>query len=207
MPRPKQRTPELRETILAASLDLLASDGVPGITTREVARRAETSLPAVYELFGDKAGLVRAMFFTGFERLGAHLQAVAAEGTTQDPVVVLRASALAYRSFAQENPTLFDVMYFRPFASFDPGPDEQAAGTSARELIVDQIEQCRSADRFVDDATDSHSTDVAHAFLGLVLGMARQEISDWLGTTEASRQRRWELAIDTFLAGLTATTD
>jgi hypothetical protein len=30
-----------------------------------------TSVPAVYELFGDKAGLVREIFFEGFRRLGA----------------------------------------------------------------------------------------------------------------------------------------
>ena len=63
MPRTKQRTPALREQLLVVALDTLDRDGVAGLTTRRVAERAATSTPAVYELFGDKAGLVREVFF------------------------------------------------------------------------------------------------------------------------------------------------
>ena len=73
MPRAKQRTPELREHLLEVAIATLATDGVAGFTTRRVAERAGTSVPAVYELFVDKAGLVRAMFFEGFRLLGAEL--------------------------------------------------------------------------------------------------------------------------------------
>ena len=45
------------------------TDGIAGFTTRRVAQEAETSTPAVYELFGDKAGLVREVFFEGFRLL------------------------------------------------------------------------------------------------------------------------------------------
>lgn len=62
MPRVKQRTPELREKVLRAAMDTLVADGVSGFTTRRVVRAASTSTPAVYELFGDRAGLVREMF-------------------------------------------------------------------------------------------------------------------------------------------------
>ena len=46
-----------------------------GFTTRRVAEQASTSTPAVYELFGDKAGLVREVFFEGFRLLAADLEA------------------------------------------------------------------------------------------------------------------------------------
>ena len=70
MPRPKQRTPELRDHVLHVALATLAADGVTGFTTRNVARQAQTSTPAVYELFGDKAGLVREVFFEGVPAAG-----------------------------------------------------------------------------------------------------------------------------------------
>src|ERR1700722_6284803 len=69
MPRPKQRTPELRDRVLSAALELLSSVGVAGFTARSVARAAQTSTPAVYELFGDKRGLVRELYFAGFRTL------------------------------------------------------------------------------------------------------------------------------------------
>jgi AcrR family transcriptional regulator len=65
MPRTKQRTPQLRDRVLQAAVDTLTTDGVAGFTMRKIADGAGTSTPAVYELFGDKAGLVREMFFEG----------------------------------------------------------------------------------------------------------------------------------------------
>ncbi len=47
MPRAKQRTPEMRERVLQAAMDMLASDGVAEFTTRRLAQRAGTSTPAV----------------------------------------------------------------------------------------------------------------------------------------------------------------
>ncbi len=73
MPRTKQRTPELRAHVLAIAVDLLTTQGAAGFTARSIAREAETSTPAVYELFGDKSGLVREVFFEGFRRLRRHL--------------------------------------------------------------------------------------------------------------------------------------
>src|SRR5580704_4955904 len=73
MPRAKQRTPELRDRVLQVALAMLANEGAGALTTRAVAQAAGTSVPAVYELFGDKAGLVRELFFAGFRQLHARL--------------------------------------------------------------------------------------------------------------------------------------
>jgi AcrR family transcriptional regulator len=73
MPKPKQRTPALGEQVLAAALRIIERDGVIALTARRLAAEAGTSPPAVYELFGDKTGVVRAIFFAGFEQLGAAL--------------------------------------------------------------------------------------------------------------------------------------
>ena len=82
MPRTKQRTPELRERLLAVAVDLLAEEGAAGLTARSLAARAETSAPALYELFGDKAGVVRELYFEGFRQLSAELAGLA---ETADP--------------------------------------------------------------------------------------------------------------------------
>ena len=59
MPRQKQRTEELRDRILETAVDLIATEGVSGFTTRRIVEEASTSIPAMYELFGDKSGLAR----------------------------------------------------------------------------------------------------------------------------------------------------
>ena len=80
MPRTKQRTPELKNRLVAAAASLLAEEGAAGLTARSLAARAETSAPALYELFGDKSGVVRELYFEGFRRLGADLARAGRDG-------------------------------------------------------------------------------------------------------------------------------
>ena len=90
MPRAKQRTPELRDQVLEVAIALLADKGAAGLTARSLAARAQTSAPALYELFGDKAGVVRELYFEGFRRLSSELSALP---ETADPVADLWALA------------------------------------------------------------------------------------------------------------------
>ena len=136
MPRPKQRTPELRERVLQAAVDMLTTEGVAGFTTRRVAEEAGTSTPAVYELFGDKAGLVREMFFEGFRMLYRRLDEISSSG---DPRADMIAVIPVLRGFAQDNPALARLMFSTAFAEFDPGPGERRAGAAVREFIVARV--------------------------------------------------------------------
>lgn len=191
MPRAKQRTPELRDRLLLAALDTLATAGVAGFTTRRVAQNADTSVPAVYELFGDKAGLVREIFFEGFRRLGTQLRNVPTSG---DPRIDLNDTITEFRTFVRANQVLVEVMFSRPFADFDPGPAELAAGAEVRETITERVRHHLEATRSDDDPTD-----LGHILIALAQGLARQEGAGWLGTTPETIDRRWRTAFDRLL--------
>jgi len=195
VPRPKQRTQDLRDRVLEAAVTLLADEGVAGFTTRQVARQAQTSTPAVYELFGDKAGLVREVFFEGFRLLGRALSGLA---ETSDPRADVAAVVGVFRRFCLAHPELAGVMFSRPFADFDPGPQEQAAGAAVREFCVARVRRCVDA-----GVLDGDPADIAHVLVALAQGMARQEAAGWLGRSAASVDRRWELAVRAVLDGLT----
>lgn len=196
MPRAKQRTPELRDRVLDAAVAVLVGEGVGGFTTRRIAQEAGTSLPAVYELFGDKAGLVREVFFGGFRKLDRHLARLE---ETADPRADLEATFVAFRGFVVANPVLAQVMFSRPFADFDPGPSDLAAGAATREFVLRRVRRGVDAGLFRGDETD-----IAHVLLALAQGLAAQESAGWLGTSPASRDRRWALAVRTALGGLAA---
>jgi AcrR family transcriptional regulator len=193
MPKPKQRTPQLREQVLAAALRLLAGEGVTALTARRLAGEAGTSPAAVYELFGDKAGVVRALFFAGFAQLGDVL-AELREG--DDPLEDLVALAQRYRRFIVERPALASVMFSRPFASFDPAPEEAAAGATVRERIVGAVRRAVAAGALRGDPTD-----VAHACVALVHGLAAAEAARRLGGSPAAIERRWDVAVRALLRG------
>ncbi|GAA5061283.1 AcrR family transcriptional regulator [Thermocatellispora tengchongensis] len=194
MPRAKQRTPELRERVLDAAVGLLANEGVAAFTARNVAREAGTSTPAIYELFGDKAGLVREVFFAGFRLLRARLGEVP---ETADPRADLERLAEVYRAFLRENPVLAAVMFSRPFADFDPGPAEIEAGGSVRAFVVARVRRAAEAGVLAGDPVDA-----AHVLVALVQGMAAAELTHRLGTSEESVDRRWALAVRAVLDGL-----
>jgi AcrR family transcriptional regulator len=194
VPRPKQRTEQLREHIVQVAVAMLTADGVGAFTTRKVAEQAATSPPAVYELFGDKAGLVREVFFEGFRLLGDRFVKLKESG---EPRADLVRAVEAFRIFARENPALAQVMFSRPFADFDPGPAELEAGATTREFIVHLVRRCIEA-----GIIDGDQADIAHGLLALAQGLAMQETAGWLGSSTASVNRRWDLAVRALLAGL-----
>jgi AcrR family transcriptional regulator len=194
VPRPKQRTPALRDHVLRVAVAMLARQGVAAFTTRRVAEEAATSPPAVYELFGDKAGLVREIFFEGFRLLRRRFDRLAETG---DPRADLVSVVQALRAFVRENPVLAELMFSRPFKDFDPGPSGLEAGRSVREFVVGRVRRCIDARILAGDATD-----VAHVLVSMTQGLAATEMAGWLGTSRASVTRRWDVAIRAVLDGL-----
>jgi hypothetical protein len=94
---------------------------------------------------------------------------------------------------------LAEVMFSRPFTDFSPGPDELAATSSVRVLIVGRVRRCIDLGRLHGDETD-----VAHVLVALLQGMAFAEAAGRLGTSTESIERRWRLAISTVLNGFGA---
>jgi AcrR family transcriptional regulator len=175
----------------------LASAGVAGFTTRKVAQEAATSPPAVYELFGDKAGLVREMFFEGFRMLRRRFDPLA---ETADARADLVRVIEALRAFIRDNPVLSELMFSRPFADFDPGPSGLEAGSAVRTFVVGRVRRCIDAGQLAGDETD-----IAHVLVSLTQGLAATEMAGWLGTSKASVARRWDVAIHAVLDGLRPT--
>ena len=196
MPRVKQRTPELRDRVVDVAVSTLCEDGMSGFTTRRVAERAGTSVPAVYELFSDKDGLLRAVFFEGFRRLGGELVAIP---ETPDELGDLRAVIPVFRRFCLDYPPLARVMFSRPFQELDPDPDQLAASPTVREILVGKVQRCITAGVLAGDPVD-----ISHVLLALAQGLAVQEAGQWLGTSAGSVDRRWDVGVQAVLAGFHA---
>lgn len=219
MPRPKQRTPELRDHVLSTAVNLLAREGVAGFTARNVAREAQTSTPALYELFGDKRGLLSEVFFEGFRLLADRLEWRAGSedfraggirragsedrdandigANSNDPRADLLRLVANYRDFIRENPVLSQLMFSRPFTDFDAGESEREASGSVKIIVVERVRRCLDAGIIHGEATD-----IAHVLVALVQGLAAAENAVRLGSTRESIDRRWALAVDALLEGL-----
>ncbi|HEY2791720.1 MAG TPA: TetR/AcrR family transcriptional regulator [Micromonosporaceae bacterium] len=194
MPRIKQRTGALRERGIAGALAVLQEQGAAGLTTRTVARRAEASVPAIYEVFGDKAGLIREIFFHGFRTLGEDLSTAA---PTDDPLADLRRLCMRFRRFVVANPALAQIMFARPFTDFEPTAADNRAGAAVSGIFVQRVTAAVDAGLLAGDPTD-----VAHVVFAFVEGLAAAEGAHRLGGSGRAIDRRWRLGLDTLLKGL-----
>ncbi len=96
-PRRRGRPPSGgREAIIDAALAVLREHGIANLTSREVAARAGVSDASVYYHFGDRAGLLQAVFAQGMKPLmfmtGLDLE-------TLEPSAVIEAALAALEQF------------------------------------------------------------------------------------------------------------
>jgi AcrR family transcriptional regulator len=194
--RPKLHNDEVRDELLRQAIAILERDGPPAVRARRVAEGAGTSTAALYELFGDKAGLIRAVFFEGFAAL---YDALVAVPTTDDARRDLVALLAASRDFALARPMLFEVMFARPFAEFDPSQEESDVGTEIYRSCVTAVGRwLRSEGSAISPVAAAHVLVATHR------GLVATELAGLLGRSESTRRQRYTLGVDTVLAGLLA---
>jgi len=198
MPRPKTRDRALRDRLLSESISLLESDGAVAVTARRIASDAATSTAAVYELFGNKAGLIRSIFYEGFERLAAELAAVEPAGDSRLDVMAVFDTT---RRFARESPMLFEVMFARPFSEFEPDPEDYEAAKQIHSHVVERVAALLGT-----TGTDQVTVDGAHALVALDRGLISMELSGMLGGSPDSVERRRAIALEATINGLQART-
>jgi AcrR family transcriptional regulator len=98
----------LRETVLAAAIDIVNNEGVGALSMREVARRAGVSHQAPYHHFADKAEILAQISIQGFELLTEAMNDALASS-----VEPAEAAFNAYVTFALNHTGHFKIM-FRP---------------------------------------------------------------------------------------------
>src|SRR5215468_10039426 len=113
MGRPREHGTETREALLNAAGAILQAEGPAAVTVRRVADEVGTTTRAVYSLFGDKNGLMKALYVEAAETMRRHHEAVP---IGDDPIADISELALAYRAAALEEPNL----YWLYLGSVDP---------------------------------------------------------------------------------------
>ena len=97
---------------------------------------------------------------------------------------------------------LAEVMFSRPFTDFDPTADEAKAAVTVRRIFVRHVRTAVDARVLAGDPTD-----IALVFFTFVEGLAAAENARRLGSSKQSVDRRWRLAVNALLRGLSAESD
>ena len=101
---------DLKNALIKAGVEILAKDGVSGLSLRKVAMKAGVSHAAPYAHFADKQALIAAISTEGFRQLYERVSGVAEKYRSQ-PEKQLTEAAWAYVQFAMDDRDRFKVMF------------------------------------------------------------------------------------------------
>jgi len=189
VPGVKAHTADLATRLVDEAGRILSTEGPAALSLRRLAAATGTSTMAVYTLFGDKQGLLAAMYRAGFERLGAALREATAD--VDEPLEALAALGYAYRRSALASPHLYDLMFGRPVASFEPDADTQEIADAAYRPLVEAVQRCLDAGVFV--AADAEH--VARHLWAVSHGMVSLELAGHITGDDAARDAAYTEAL------------
>ncbi|MER2559644.1 MAG: TetR/AcrR family transcriptional regulator [Myxococcaceae bacterium] len=130
---------DLKTQVLDASVQLIAEQGLAGLSMREVARRAGVSHQAPYHYFDDKESIVAALVERGFTMLAARMESVAkGKGSVTQR---LAKTGREYVTFALEQPVYFRLMFRPELAKLERFPEAVAAGARALAVLEALVEE------------------------------------------------------------------
>ena len=176
----RDRRAERRESttseILAAACELAASQGLAGLSLRELAQKIGMRPPSLYWYFDSKNAIYDAMFLQGNRQLLARMAEV---DWPSDAKSILRVCARGFVEFCVEDAPRFQLLFQRTIPGFVPSPGAYA-------LAVEVVEQMRA--RLA--AAGLRDPAVFDMLTALVSGIAAQQIANEPGGD------RWVRLID-----------
>jgi AcrR family transcriptional regulator len=173
--RRHRRRQETIEQVLDVAVEVMAHQGVAGLTLGEVARRMGIRPPSLYVYFDGKNALYDALFERGWRQLLATMRAVRAEGPGRSAVGDLLANETAFVRWAVEHPAYAPLMFWRPVPGFVPTARAYAPALELAALSREFLGELRDRGLFPPD------TDLDLAFRTLtvvVSGVISQQLAN-----------------------------
>ena len=119
-----------RTEILDAASTLARTEGLAGISLRDLATRVGMRQPSLYTYFASKNAIYDALFARGWEALVERMRAIAPSPHARE---ALRVTVGMFVEFALEDPARFQLMCQRTVPGFEPSPEAFAPALEAYE--------------------------------------------------------------------------
>jgi AcrR family transcriptional regulator len=121
--RRTERHEATKAEILQAAWDIARTEGLAGLSLRDVARKIGMRAPSLYSYFDSKHAIYDAMFAQGCRQ---YLEGEAAVVTTGEPLADLKAGMRFFVEFCTEDPARYQLLFQRTIPNFEPTPESFA---------------------------------------------------------------------------------
>jgi AcrR family transcriptional regulator len=167
---------DLKNALIEAGIDILAEEGVSGLTLRKAARLAGVSHAAPYAHFADKQALVAAISTQGYWRFLAQITRVTSRFSA-DPLRQFVEGAWAYMKFALDDPAHFRTTFSGIVENEKDYPALVEASEQSFEIVVGIVTRCQQAGYLSSEPPDLLSVSVWSAVHGLASLLLNHQIS------------------------------
>ncbi len=173
--RRQRRRQQTIEEVLDVAAEVMAEQGVAGLTLGEVARRMGIRPPSLYGYFDGKHALYDALFERGWRRLLGTMLEVYARTADLAPDRRMHEANTAFVRWTVEHPAYAPLMMWRPVPGY--APSERA--------FAPAVEMFTRGRRFLDELRDagllSAEADLDRAFralTALMSGVVSQQLAN-----------------------------
>jgi AcrR family transcriptional regulator len=150
--------------ILAVAWDLVRTEGLAGLSLRDLGRRVGMQAPSLYSYFDSKHAIYDAMFAEGCRQfLDRQRQMVITGDSLRDLIMIMR----LFVDFCTENPVRYQLLFQRTIPGFEPSAESFAMSVEGLTAMRGQLAEMGFTDPEVLDLLTALGT-----------GLADQQISN-----------------------------
>ena len=189
---------DLRRSLLAAALKLLAHEGPTGVTLRGVAKMTGVSQAAPYRHFASREALLAAVATEAFQGL-SEAMADGAKAAGDSPIEQFQGMGVAYVGYAARDPFRFRLMFGTDVGRKTDYPElEQAARQSFKQLL-DGVVTCQQAGAIRQGATEALALLAWASVHGLAELVIDKQVASATGRVEPAEALAQELTDHLYL--------
>jgi AcrR family transcriptional regulator len=162
---------DLKNALIAAGIEILAQEGVHGLSLRQVALKAGVSHAAPYAHFADKQALIAAISTAGYQKVQERVERVLGE-YANDPMQLLARTGWEYVQFAVTEPAHFKITFSGVVEKEKDYPALVEAARKSFALLTEVVARCQAAGVLRPGPADLTAVSVwgaIHGFLTLSL--------------------------------------
>jgi len=167
---------DLKNALIEAGIEILAREGVEGLSLRKVASQAGVSHSAPYAHFADKQALIAAISTEGNILVNERLESIQAE-YADNPRQALIETCWAYLSFAMEKPAHFKVTFSGVVEKEDEYPALVEITTRNNAAVAKATARCQQAGCLAPGPADLMGVSIWSAVHGLACLLLEGQIS------------------------------
>jgi len=194
--RRQRRRQETIAEVVDVAAEIMAEQGVVGLSVGEVARRMGIRPPSLYVYFPSKHALYDALFARGAQEVLDHVlsdDVDLTEGQTLDEVLLHVAETFV--GWSIEHPAFTALLFWRPVPGFAPSAEAYAPAVALIELTRARFADLRDRGLV---RSDAELDDVQRDWTVLLSGVISQQLSNAPG--ESLAEGRFTSALPTLVA-------